>query len=876
MKKNWENNTANQSIYDFDVSGITESNAREMQRIKAEAQANGTFMKAPNGKPTKLNERQWLQVRTEGFKKFFGDWENATNYDYLLSEGWVSELIGNEFQKDDIPLTKKVTQFYLDKYNGEVERKGLGIVILNERGVKDSMAHGIGSTKSAAFAAVPDIIKNGIIIDRQANWKGRGYDSYIIAAPIKISNKGYVGIVVVTKKASSNRFYLHEVALQKNLRNGFKTSLAGSPLGDLAKVLQNFETAKKNSSKVLDENGEPLVMYYGSGNNYLYEVFLNIKNPYSGNYNKEFENNKEAKKKGYDGAIGVGDESGIYMAFSPSQIKSAIKNNGNFDETSDDIRYQFIGEQGAVNNENPHISTKYFTPISRKQTETLVNLLKKSGLTKSVIIDEVRMREYLEKHLGKESAERFMSVWHGTGADFDQFNYQFLGTGEGAQAYGAGFYFTDKEDIAKKYAKGDNQFRKLGYDLRYFKDSGNTYYYKHGVSTNKIFFYKNSKRISRESYYNDYSTAVDKNRIPPIVLKVKIHGDKTVDELNFMRWDKPLSGGQIEIINKQMGKKSNAPLSQAFSTLSHGKRLYYGQNVYDGLKDLFGSAQAASNFLLRAGIDGIQYPTEYQSKGQHEESFNYVVFDENAITIEEKIRLMATPKGEVYGFSTPEGDVYLDPTKLNANTPIHEFGHLWCDLVEKNNPQLWTKIVELTKETPYYTDVLNNPAYANLKTDNARVNEAFAQAIGDNGERVFHNNQMGATFKEKFKNLLKDFWAWTGEKLGVRDLSPEKISTLTFNQAVMGAVADLTGGKVLDIFPVKIGGIALTSEQRTALANGETIKIVGLTNKSGYKYTSDVRWNTQENKLKYTNTRSMEEPLNKENKMQENKYRQKL
>lgn len=48
----------------------------EMQSIKEQAIANGTFMKAPNGKPTNLTERQWLQVRTKAFKDWFGDWEN--------------------------------------------------------------------------------------------------------------------------------------------------------------------------------------------------------------------------------------------------------------------------------------------------------------------------------------------------------------------------------------------------------------------------------------------------------------------------------------------------------------------------------------------------------------------------------------------------------------------------------------------------------------------------------------------------------------------------------------------------------------------------------------------------------------------------------
>ena len=63
-------------------SGITEisnndSNySNEIQTIKEQTIANGTFMKAPNGNHTNLTERQWLQVRTKTFKEWFGDWEN--------------------------------------------------------------------------------------------------------------------------------------------------------------------------------------------------------------------------------------------------------------------------------------------------------------------------------------------------------------------------------------------------------------------------------------------------------------------------------------------------------------------------------------------------------------------------------------------------------------------------------------------------------------------------------------------------------------------------------------------------------------------------------------------------------------------------------
>ena len=52
--------------------------AEEMEKagIVERAKADGTYMKAPNGKQSKLDERQWVHVRTNAFKDFFGDWEN--------------------------------------------------------------------------------------------------------------------------------------------------------------------------------------------------------------------------------------------------------------------------------------------------------------------------------------------------------------------------------------------------------------------------------------------------------------------------------------------------------------------------------------------------------------------------------------------------------------------------------------------------------------------------------------------------------------------------------------------------------------------------------------------------------------------------------
>lgn len=56
-----------------------EAYEKELKRILDNAPRNeqGQLL-APNGKPTKLSERQYAQVRTKAFKKWFGDWTKIT------------------------------------------------------------------------------------------------------------------------------------------------------------------------------------------------------------------------------------------------------------------------------------------------------------------------------------------------------------------------------------------------------------------------------------------------------------------------------------------------------------------------------------------------------------------------------------------------------------------------------------------------------------------------------------------------------------------------------------------------------------------------------------------------------------------------------
>ena len=52
---------------------------REEEEIISEAKAAGTYLLAPNGQPTNLTPKQWVQVRTEAFKQWFGDWDKDPN-----------------------------------------------------------------------------------------------------------------------------------------------------------------------------------------------------------------------------------------------------------------------------------------------------------------------------------------------------------------------------------------------------------------------------------------------------------------------------------------------------------------------------------------------------------------------------------------------------------------------------------------------------------------------------------------------------------------------------------------------------------------------------------------------------------------------------
>ena len=152
---------------------------------------------------------------------------------------------------------------------------------------------------------------------------------------------------------------------------------------------------------------------------------------------------------------------------------------------------------------------------------------------------------------------------------------------------------------------------------------------------------------------------------------------------------------------------------------------------------------------------------------------------------------------EYRGHVDPSNNIYIHLNHLNANAVFHLYGHLWIDAFKKHRLTLWLEVVKIIRNPPgrsYYDSLANNPIYTLRPNDSERIEEAFARAIGDAGQHVFADERMAGDFKDSFKQLLCNFKKRTAG-VGIWDLSPEQISSLSFIDILDGAAADIANGE---------------------------------------------------------------------------------
>ena len=128
----------------------------------------------------------------------------------------VAILLGNEAPRGFALLRAWASKLFADA-GGVAVHPELGEVVLDERAVRDSMAHGMNPSKAVSFAAVKAVVEGGALVlsaqhDRDAT-------SFYISAPVEIDEKGNVVTVLVKKDPNTQRMYLHSVSTKERLLN---------------------------------------------------------------------------------------------------------------------------------------------------------------------------------------------------------------------------------------------------------------------------------------------------------------------------------------------------------------------------------------------------------------------------------------------------------------------------------------------------------------------------------------------------------------------------------------------------------------------------------------------------------------------------------
>lgn len=178
-----------------------------------------------------------------------------------------------------------------------------------------------------------------------------------------------------------------------------------------------------------------------------------------------------------------------------------------------------------------------------------------------------------------------LKTYHGSGADFDRFNHDYVGSGEGNQAYGWGTYVTEVEGIGRRYAMID---------------------YRRDGSRNH-FLYSVEIPDEKEGKYLPYGERVSDPKVRKVL----------TDRLQQMA---------DEYWNGEIPSYKLTELDKALNT-------FMPRDIASVLEC---SDKEVSQLLSKAGYTGVKYVANVFNRGQKGLSYNYVIFNEKDLGITDK------------------------------------------------------------------------------------------------------------------------------------------------------------------------------------------------------------------------------------------------
>lgn len=451
---------------------------------------------------------------------------------------------------------------------------------------------------------------------------------------------------------------------------------------------------------------------------------------------------------------------------------SSLKDNFFYDDNHRDFyvsiieKYaKYLAEKNYYLNAALQRYSKEKVPEQEKALrDALIDVIKGSGI--EVVTDNKEGQKVLD------SIRNVITVYHGAGASFDHFDHSFMGSGEGAQAFGWGTYVTEVPGIANEYSKASSERKPVSPQKLYFKneevDSASYAPWMIAYKTLekcgkdfekafKVLEEKHQKYIKDvpsmtddpdENRYTPYSAAInilkEEQKNPgslvfePAVFEERERNLYVLeipkdDGDNYLDWDSPMSDIKYKELSKLLSDKK--------LLIPENRR---GSELYNLLAKSLDSQKDASLMLSSLGFVGIKYPANYRSGGRKDGALNYVIFKEADAKIYDDYKFFRSSDGTVYGF-VHDGKIYIDPSIATSEVPIHEYTHIWSRQLRSVNPKEWDNIISLMKGTTIWNEVKNSNK--NLETDSDIADEVLAIYSGRKGSQ---------RIKDEFNKIIEE------------------------------------------------------------------------------------------------------------------------
>lgn len=241
----------------------------------------------------------------------------------------------------------------------------------------------------------------------------------------------------------------------------------------------------------------------------------------------------------------------------------------------------------------------------------------------------------------------------------------------------------------------------------------------------------------------------------------------------------------LGVREEQLNKMANLP--QDTKTLEKLKEIFEPQRA-DGA-----TREAIESRLQKVlGKDNVQILEQRKFFDALREEMSK---DVGAKEAEKRVEVFRDSGKYVYGFAK-DGKIFLNETTFNAETPAHEFTHIWVKVARAYNPKRWKEGVKLLKKTTQWEEVMNDPLYANIRGDeDAVASEVLARIVGiENGKII--NKVLDPKYKEpkevstavqKVLEWFRKLWEDVRDFFDLKDGDAK----LTYDEFVMMPLRDL-------------------------------------------------------------------------------------